>query len=399
MPALTSQSAPHGRLSWATAVAAAIVILLFFVSCLHTAKRDSASWGESQHLYSGWLSWEHGDFGYNPEVPPLVKMWDAIPLLHRDIKQPAYTGDPFKKEGFVLGQRFLAANGIDRTLIPARVMASLLSVFLAMLVFFCAREMFGDKAGMFALLLFCLDPNFLAHGAFVTTDIGASLTMLAAVYAFYRYMQRPTVARMIPVGLAVGLAMTAKFTGVFLVPVLCLIGVIDLWRSGRKSPSPRQLITAIVASSLMGVGCVWALYHFRYAARPGALQLNPTSAEYLQKLASPVSRGALTMMSKFHLLPEAYLYGLADTKISAGDLPSYLFGRAFVPWVSVSQQFGMGYDEIRMFRRAFKVALSQVQAVYREARVKTGTGGLTLWYSPPPVKRKLFPTFMGKLQK
>jgi hypothetical protein len=135
------------------------------------------SWDESQHLYSGWLSWERGDFGYNPEVPPLVKMWDAIPLLHRDIKQPAFTGDDFKKEGFVLGQRFLVANGIDQTLIPARVMASLLTVFLATLLFFCAREMFGDKAAMFALLLFCLDPNFLAHGAYVTTDIGASLTI------------------------------------------------------------------------------------------------------------------------------------------------------------------------------------------------------------------------------
>ena len=329
MPVLTSQSAPRRSLSRATAVSAAIVILLFFASCLHSAKRDSVSWDESQHLYSGWLSWERGDFGYNPEVPPLVKMWDAIPLLHRDIKQPAFTGDHFKKEGFVLGQRFLVANGIDQTLIPARVMASLLTVFLATLLFFCAREMFGDKAAMFALLLFCLDPNFLAHGAYVTTDIGASLTMLAAVYAFYRYMQRPTVARMIIVGLAVGLAMTAKFTGVFIVPVLCLIAVIDFWRSGTKSPSPRQLITAIVVISLIGVGCIWTLYHFRYAARPSPLQLNPTSEEYLQKLTSPLSRRALTMMSKFHLLPEAYIYGLADTKISAGDLPSYLFGRDY----------------------------------------------------------------------
>jgi hypothetical protein len=329
MPVLTSQSAPRRSLSRATAVSAAIVILLFFASCLHSAKRDSVSWDESQHLYSGWLSWERGDFGYNPEVPPLVKMWDAIPLLHRDIKQPVFTGDRFKKEGFVLGQRFLVANGIDQTLIPARVMASLLTVFLATLLFFCAREMFGDKAAMFALLLFCLDPNFLANGAYVTTDIGASLTMLAAVYAFYRYMQRPTVARIIIVGLAVGLAMTVKFTGVFIVPVLCLIAGIDFWRSGSKSPSPRQLITAIVVISLIGVGCIWTLYHFRYAARPSPLQLNPTSAEYLQKLTSPLSRRALTMMSKFHLLPEAYIYGLADTKISAGDIPSYLFGRDY----------------------------------------------------------------------
>jgi hypothetical protein len=329
MPVLTSQSAPRRSLSWVTSVSAAIVILLLFASCLHSAKRDSVSWDESQHLYSGWLSWEHGDFGYNPEVPPLVKMWDAIPLLHRDIKQPAFTGGPFKKEGFVLGQRFLVANGIDQTLIPARVMASLLTVFLATLLFFCAREMFGDKAAMFALLLFALDPNFVAHGAYVTTDIGASLTMLAAVYAFYRYMQRPTVARMIIVGLAVGLAMTAKFTGVFIVPVFCLIAVIDFWRSGTKSPSPRQLITTIVVISFIGVGCIWALYHFHYAARPSPLQLNPTSEQYLQKLTSPLSSRALTMMSKFHLLPEAYIYGLADTKISAGDIPSYLFGRDY----------------------------------------------------------------------
>ena len=33
--------------------------------------------------------------------------------------------------------------------------------------------------------------------------------------------------------------------------------------------------------------------------------------------------------SKLHLLPEAYIYGLADTKISAGDLPSYFFGRDY----------------------------------------------------------------------
>jgi len=329
MPVLTTQSAPRRSLSRAIAFSAAIVILLLFASCLHSAKRDSVSWDESQHLYSGWLSWEHGDFGYNPEVPPLVKMWDAIPLLHRDIKQPAFTGVQFKKEGFVLGQRFLVANGIDQTLIPARVMASLLTVFLAALLFFCAMEMFGDKAAMFALLLFCLDPNFLAHGAYVTTDIGASLTMLAAVYAFYRYMQRPTVARMIIVGLAVGLAMTAKFTGTFIVPVFCLVAVIDFWGSGTKSPSPRQLITTFVVISLIGVGCIWTLYHFHYAARPSPLQLNPTSEEYLQKLTSPLSRRVLTMMSKFHLLPEAYIYGLADTKISAGDIPSYLFGRDY----------------------------------------------------------------------
>ena len=131
----------------------------------------------------------------------MIKMWDAIPLLHRDIKQPAYTGDPFKKEGFVLGQRFLVANGIDPTLIPARIMASLLTGLLATTLFFCAKEMFCNRAALFALCLFSFDPNFLAHGAYVTTDIGASLTMLAAIYASIDTLSFPRFPECSPLGL------------------------------------------------------------------------------------------------------------------------------------------------------------------------------------------------------
>jgi 4-amino-4-deoxy-L-arabinose transferase-like glycosyltransferase len=201
------------------------LVLLFFAQCVHTAKTDSVSWDESQHLFSGWLSWKHADFGFNPEVPPLVKMWCAIPLLHREMAQPLYTGGPFKREGFVLGQRFLEMNGIDRTLIPARVMAALLSALLAITIFLTALEMFGQKAGVFALALFCFDPNFLAHGSFVTTDIGASLTLLLSTYCFYRVLKRPTAVRMAILGIAIGMTFTAKFTGIFIIPMLVLISV------------------------------------------------------------------------------------------------------------------------------------------------------------------------------
>jgi len=85
----------------------------------------------------------------------------------------------------------------------------------------------------------------------------------------------------------------------------------------------------MAVASVIGIGYIWATYHFHYAARPAQLQLNPATGDYLQKLASPLSRRVLMTASKLHLLPEAYIYGLADTKISAGDLPSYLFGRDY----------------------------------------------------------------------
>lgn len=333
-PTRPSHEEPTGNLRrirlW-LAVAIAL-LLLFFAQCIHTAKTDSVSWDESQHLYSGWLSWKHADFGFNPEVPPLVKMWCAIPLLHRAMAQPPYTGDPFKREGFVLGQRFLELNGIDRTLIPARVMAALLSTLLGITIFLTALEMFGEKAAVFALALFCFDPNFLAHGGFVTTDIGASLTLLLSVFCFYRVLKRPSPGRMVILGITIGMTFTAKFTGIFIIPMLVLIAVLDLWnRRGDGSADDgaatgRQLLISIGTASLIGVFFIWAIYHFRYEARPANLSLNPVTDEYLQGLTSSFSRSTLLWVSRHHLLPEAYIYGLADTKISAASLPSYLFG-------------------------------------------------------------------------
>jgi Dolichyl-phosphate-mannose-protein mannosyltransferase len=312
-------------------VAAAIaLVLIFLVQCVSTAKRDSVSWDESQHLYSGWLSWKQADFGFNPEVPPLVKMWCAIPLLHRDIAQPAYIGGSFKREGFVLGQRFLAANGIDRTLIPARLMAALLSAMLAITIFLAALEMYGQTAALLALALFCFDPNFLAHGAFVTTDIGASLTLLLSIYLFYRVLKGPSAVRVVWLGVAVGMTLTAKFTGIFVVPMMVVIWLLDLWNrrdvESVEHVGASQLAMVVAAISTIGLFFVWAIYRFRFAARPANLSLDPATNQYMHELSSPLSRSVMLWVAKHHLLPEAYLYGLADTKISAASLPSYLFG-------------------------------------------------------------------------
>ncbi|ADV84967.1 phospholipid carrier-dependent glycosyltransferase [Terriglobus saanensis] len=320
------------RTTKAGLAAAIVLVLIFFAQCVSTARRDSVSWDESQHLYSGWLSWKQADFGFNPEVPPLVKMWCAIPLLHRNMTQPPYIGGSFKKEGFVLGQRFLAANGIDPTLIPARLMAALLSALLAITIFLAALEMYGQTAALLALALFCFDPNFLAHGAFVTTDVGASFTLLLSTYLFYRVLKAPSALRVIWLGIAVGMTLTAKFTGIFVLPMIVVVSLLDLWnrraahvRKHREASGP-QLTMVVASISAMGLFFIWAIYRFRFAARPANLALDPVTNQYLQELSSPLSRSMLLWVANHHLLPEAYLYGLADTKISAASLPSYLFG-------------------------------------------------------------------------
>jgi hypothetical protein len=61
----------------------------------------------------------------------------------------------------------------------------------------------------------------------------------------------------------------------------------------------------------------------------------------------------------------------------------------FVPWVSLKEQFGHGYDRMDNFKRAFRTTLQQVTAVYREAKLDMDGRGMKLFHSRPPVLRRL----------
>ena len=58
---------------------------------------------------------------------------------------------------------------------------------------------------------------------------------------------------------------------------------------------------------------------------------------------------------------------------------------AFVPWVSLKEQFGHGYSAMNNFKRVFRKTLKQVQVVYQDARFGEDGKGLRLLNSRPPV--------------
>lgn len=60
-----------------------------------------------------------------------------------------------------------------------------------------------------------------------------------------------------------------------------------------------------------------------------------------------------------------------------------------VAWPLLHDQFGAGYGRLRAFRAAFCVALNQVLAVYRDARVEIDGRGLIIRHSKPPVASRM----------
>src|SRR5271157_464680 len=123
-----------------TSVIALIALqVLQMVIVLH---RESLTWDEEDHMYAGYRMWKNGDFGLNPEHPPLVKLLATVPILGEKLSVPPLKGIMFKGEAYLGGRDWLKANdgGSQRLVFRMRLAAALLAVALSLVVFFATRE-------------------------------------------------------------------------------------------------------------------------------------------------------------------------------------------------------------------------------------------------------------------
>jgi hypothetical protein len=313
---------------WVRGVCVGALLCLLALQLVHVANETSSSWDEAHHLFDGYTIWKFADYRLNPEVPPFIKLTAALPLLHMQLKVPPNQGRPNQTEAFLDGKEFVFGNGGDRVLFPARMMCAGFALALGLLIYLAAEEMFGFAAGMFALALFVFDPNVLANGAMVTTDVGATCCFVAAMYSFYRYCRRPGWVRLVVAGLALGVALSAKYTGIFLVPMLGLVVVFEGWMARDWRVLWRR-VGALVVVGLVAWVVVWSFYGFRYKAAPAGKELNPALAPYLAQMHDQRSARMLRGLAKIRVLPEGYLWGLENTKETEWDDPSYFWGKAY----------------------------------------------------------------------
>ena len=318
----------HNKRRTALMVASAVCLVAAMVAQMALAiRQESLTWDEDDHIFAGYMSWKHGDFGLNPEHPPLVKLLATLPILNMPLHVPALQHRFFKTEAFLDGKEFLAKNDADTMLFRARMMAALITVLMAVLVFLAGREMFGVAAGFIALALVAFDPNLVAHGAFVTTDMALSCFLFASVYAFYRYLKAPSWWRLALTGLAAGCALGAKHTGIFVFPILLVLAVCEALRERRWKTAPR-LAGALAGISLIASIVLWSFYGFRYSARPAGMAVNPPLALFAGGMR-PFDAWFISTCARWHLLPESYLYGLVDVRKMVDWYPSFIFGKVY----------------------------------------------------------------------
>jgi hypothetical protein len=301
-----------------------------------SAGQQSQTFDEGVHIFAGYRYWKNFDFGANPEHPPLVKLVAALPLLRLALRTPAIPDADFKMVEYRTGRDFLYGNDANTILWRARMAAAVLTICLALTVFIVANSMWGAGPAFLALTLLVFEPNFLAHGALVTTDIGATLGIFLGVGSFYFYLKKPSAARLAGAGIAAGICLGAKHSGILLFPMLLFLAVAELLplrepatRNFAPDLAQRALRQAASLAAIVAISFVvlWAFYGFRYAARPAGLSVNPPLPEFVKQMGHN-SSAIVLQIARWHLLPESYLYGVADIS-SAGTIPTVIFGKYY----------------------------------------------------------------------
>src|SRR3989441_10126772 len=149
-----------------------------------------------------------------------MKWLASAPLLPLRLSVPQLPQGTSKQETNVAARKFLYANDADALLFRARLAAGIVTVLFALLLFEAACRMLGRGPASLALVLFVFEPNILAHGALVTTDVGMACFLFAAVYSYYRLVKQPSTLTLVECGLMAGAPFSVEQSGGLLFPIL-----------------------------------------------------------------------------------------------------------------------------------------------------------------------------------
>lgn len=350
----------------------AALVLIFVVVSWAAASQKSATVDEPYHLGSAIYVARHNDFRVDPEDPPLWKYWVMLPHVGRVIQTGRWLDSPDwaglignVRDGWRVSVYTVYRSGNDWAALftGSRAMMLVVGAALAVMVSVFTWRIAGAAAAVIATFLFCFDPNFLGHAPLVKNDVAASLCLLWIAYAGWRVGQKITWPRVLMLGIACGVSVATKFSGVvfvLVVPILLAMRAISPvpWPLGGVRellrPAHRIGFAALVLVVVVGIAYVilWAAYGFRYDPTPtpgveldtrrcvatiamnqltlrnGGVDVPPDRipSGYFETYVPPASVRALLWCEEKHLVPQAWVTGFLYTYASAQVRQSYLLG-------------------------------------------------------------------------
>lgn len=340
---MTKSAGPSSkRIRRCTGVAAALLLILHFVLAVGSKLNESTTSDELVHLTAGVSYWRFHDYRLHPENGILPQRWAALPTWLQGASFPPLEGNEYWRanDAWVVGHQFFYETGEDHfpRLMAGRAMIALFSVATGVLVFLWSRRFFGNVGALVSLGFFAFSPDFLAHGALVTSDVCMAFFFLASVGAWWRHLHDSRAHVWWLSAVTLGLAFTAKYSAVLLLPLVIIMALVRALSAEPFVFGGRQFVTragklgaiglSTVGQAAVAAAIIWAFYGFRYSSANPALP----PAELLSHLWELMEKGIgafgppIHAARTIHLLPEGYLYGFAYVVKTVATRSAFLNG-------------------------------------------------------------------------
>ncbi len=298
-----------------------LLLALALGHSLWATSLDGFTIDEPYHIAAGASYVRWGDYRLNPEHPPLVKLIAglAVPPSVLHLTPPRLLSEKGQEREYTQKAVFLESDSA-RVRIRARAALLAFNTLLLGVLGWLLWRIFGPGIALTALLLLALDPTVSAHMPVVMTDLPMALlgtiSLCLAILALRNRLWRDWIL----LGFVTGLLLATKHSAPLIVlPMLIGCLVVLTWQAVHKHSIARQLL-GLAAASALSVAVLWSAYGFHYRESPGlnaqsqpAETFNRPLAAKISDLHSPTLRRVLTLAQNLHLVPRAYIWGLADT--------------------------------------------------------------------------------------
>jgi hypothetical protein len=216
-------------------------------------------------------------------------------------------------------------NRSELNRLQTRAATIVFTLALGAVVFFWSRTLFGAAPAVATLWLFVFNPNLLAHGKQVTSDVQAALFTTLAVWLLWRLLERRGSWALVGAALATAAAVVSKITSVLLLPVMAVLAAGHLlFRPTPPAGRGRTLARAgaLAAGFLVStIALVNAVYRFDGTFTPAAaLEWRSQTLQGLADMRSPL------------LLPRMLLWTVDQSyrvqeNPTVGRGPNYVLGQ------------------------------------------------------------------------
>ena len=314
----------HPLRPWEALLIAGLCVVAVGVTQAHQ-RDDSPTFDEPIHLFAGHEYAAEGTYWLNPEHPPLLKLLAGASLGTVGLRTPSQ-GVPGPR---ALPRHFVTCfvTWLYRNVVPADALLAqgrrpfpFLFALLVLCAWGSARALSGPGAGLLSAGLIALEPNFVGHAGVIHTDVGAALTMTAAVVLALFAVEKGSVAWWGAAGIALGVALAAKFTAVLLVPLFPLLPLVQAI-TGRPRPEPRRVVRGVLGSVLAlgtALAVLWGIYAWSLRNMPAPDAEEAVRLFLLDRRAPHSEVERIAALSRFSPPLGHYVAGLAGVQLLSG---------------------------------------------------------------------------------